>query len=88
MRMHTLAMGSAIGLAVALVIAPPDAAGAPAVLTTPWPAELPCAQPSALWFDARLDGTLVWSSADGAETRSFVASKSSAKMREPAPRTK
>jgi hypothetical protein len=82
-----------VGLIVAWVLAEvdagsapapsPPASGAPVVVQTPWPAELPCAQPRALWFDARLEGTVVWSSADGAETRSFLAAKSSVERRAP-----
>lgn len=64
--------------------APPSApVAAPAAVTTPWPVELPCPHPLTVWFDKRFDGTLVWSSADGGETRSFAAAKAEAEHRLP-----
>jgi hypothetical protein len=59
------------------------AAAAPAAVTTPWPTELPCPRPRALWFNDKFDGTVVWSSDDGRETRSFTAAESSAEQRLP-----
>lgn len=62
---------------------PAPVAAPPGALTTPWPAELPCARPRTIWFDDRFAGTVAWSSADGAETRSFATAKSRTEQRLP-----
>jgi len=76
-----LVVGLALGLVGWLLVqvdaatAPPAPAAepAPVVVTTPWPAELPCAHPSKFWFNESF-GTVTWSSADGGETHSLAGS--------------